>query len=117
MASLTPVDIGVMRMPLSPRTTACSIAAIWPASSPSCLPEAMVSSTLFFSASAWAPFCMATKNGLLESLVMSETPIFSSPPGSLEESVSSEPQAEAPSARATIPTDASIRRAEREDET
>ena len=33
-------------------------------------------STFFLAASALAPFCMATKNGLDESLVMSATPIF-----------------------------------------
>ena len=48
IAELTPVLIGVMRMPLSPRAMASSIAVIWPWSSPSCLPEATVSLTLFF---------------------------------------------------------------------
>ena len=80
MAALTPSLIGVMRMPLSPRAMASSMAVIWPWSSPSCLPEATVSLTLFLAASALAPFCMATKNGLVESLVMSVTPTVASPP-------------------------------------
>ena len=84
MAALTPVLIGVMRMPLSPRAMASSIAVIWPWSSPSCLPEATVSLTLFFAASALAPSCMATKNGLVESLVMRATPTAASPPAPSE---------------------------------
>ena len=72
--------------------------------------------TPFLAASALAPFCMATKNGLLESLVIRETPMSSVPPEP-PESPSSEPQAAAPSARPTMPADASTLRAVREDET
>ena len=117
IAALTPVDIGVIRMPLSPRAMASSMAVIWPWSSPSCLPEATVRSTFCLAASSFAPFCMATKNGLDESLVMRATPIFSVAPAEPPEPLSSEPQAAAPSARPTMPADASTLRAVREDET
>ena len=73
--------------------------------------------TPFLAASAWAPFCMATKNGLLESLVIRETPMSSVPPELPESPLSSEPQAAAPSARPMMPADASTLRAVREDET
>jgi len=82
MAEFTPVDMGVMRIPLSPLAMELSIAEIWPASSPSSLPEATVRLTLpALSANSFAPFCMATKNGFDESLVMSATPTLSPPPG------------------------------------
>ena len=49
---------------------------------------------------------------------MRATPIFSVPPEpELPEPLSSEPQAAAPSARPTMPADASTLRAVREDET
>ena len=73
--------------------------------------------TFCLAASSFAPFCMATKNGLAESLVMRATPIFSVPSVLPEPLSSPEPQAAAPSARPTIPTDASTLRAVREDET
>jgi hypothetical protein len=60
---------------------------------------------------------MATKNGLDESLVMRETPIFYLAPAEPPEPLSSEPQAAAPSARPTMPADARARRIVREDET
>ena len=49
------------------------MACTWPSSSPSSLPAATVRVTLSFSAAAFAPSCIATKNGLTESLVISVT--------------------------------------------
>ncbi len=78
IASLTPVDIGVIRMPCCPAVIAASMASIWPWSSPSSLPEAIVMSIPFSFAAAFAPSCIATKNGLVESLVISEMAMSSS---------------------------------------
>src|SRR4051812_32209609 len=116
MAALTPVLIGVMRMPLSPRATESSIAVIWPASSPSALPDATVRLTLFLSASAFAPFCMATKKGFVESFVMRATPTLSPDPAvppPPEAGPESDPHAAAPSRTEQLATATRARRPRR----
>ena len=75
IASSTAGPFGVIRMPASPLEMAFSMAWIWVSSSPSSLPAASVSSTPRSSAAASAPSCMATKNGLVVVLTISETPI------------------------------------------
>ncbi len=67
MAPFTPGPLGVIRMPSWPPAMAFSIASIWPCSSPSSAPAAIVMSTLYSSAAALAPSCIATKNGLSSS--------------------------------------------------
>ena len=79
---MTPAPAGVIRMPLSPRATAASMAVTWVSVSPSALPAAVVIATLFLPA-ALAPSCMAMKNGLVLVLVIRVTAISSPPPPSL----------------------------------
>src|SRR4051794_6795989 len=73
----TAEPFGVIRMPLSPREIAFSIAWIWVSVSPSFLPAARVSLTLFFLASDLAAVSIATKYGLLVVLTMRLTPTSS----------------------------------------
>ena len=68
-----PGPVGVIRIPLSPRATAASIALTWVSVSPSLLPAAVVIETPFFSPAALAPSCMAMKNGLVLVLVINVT--------------------------------------------
>ena len=58
---LTASPLVVMRIPLSPREIALSIAAIWDWVSPSCLPAATVRLTPALSAAFWASFSIETK--------------------------------------------------------
>ena len=75
-AALTASPLVVIRMPLSPREIALSIAVIWVWVSPSLVPAATVRSTLSLAAAALASFCMDTKYGLDSVLRISETPTF-----------------------------------------
>jgi len=61
---------GVIRMVLAPAATMFSIALIWPAVSPSCLPAAVRSLAPAFLAAASAPSFIFTKKGLLSVLVI-----------------------------------------------
>src|SRR5207244_2282071 len=70
----------VIRMPLSPREIALSIAAIWVCVSPSVLPAATVRSTLFWPAAVLASFSIETKYGLDSVFRISATPTFFPPP-------------------------------------
>src|SRR4051794_38640699 len=75
-AALTASPLVVIRMPLSPREMALSIAVICVWVSPSLVPAATVRSTLSLAAAALASFCMDTKYGLDSVMRMSETPTF-----------------------------------------
>src|SRR5215216_3137844 len=85
IASFTPGPFGVIKMPLSPRATAASMALTCPSSSPSLAPAALVRVTPFFAAASSAPFCMEIQNGLLLSLVIKVTAISPPPPPPLAE--------------------------------
>ena len=101
-AALTASPLGVIRMPLSPRAMAFSMAVIWAWVSPSCLPAATVSLTLSFFAAASAPFCMDTKYGLVSVLRISETPTVL-PVGTAEvDAPAAAPLAAEPAAEATV---------------
>src|SRR4029453_10526097 len=80
IASLTPGPFGAIKMPLSPRATAASMALTCPSSSPSLAPAALVSVTPFLEAAFSAPCCIEIQNGLLLSLVIKVTAISPPPP-------------------------------------
>ena len=64
----SPLD--VIKIVLAPAATMFSIAVIWPAVSPSALPEAVSSLAPRLAASACAPSFILTKNGLVSVLVI-----------------------------------------------
>src|SRR5882757_5776263 len=72
----TALPFSVIRMPLSPREMALSMALIWVCVSPSSLPAATVRLTLSFAASVFASFSIDTKYGLDSVFKISETPAF-----------------------------------------
>jgi hypothetical protein len=84
-AALTASPLVVIRMPLSPREIALSIALIWVCVSPSLVPAATVRLTLSLAAAALASFSMLTKYGLVSVLRMRETPTLAPPPDPPEE--------------------------------
>src|SRR5581483_8779533 len=73
-AALTASPLVVIRMPLSPRAIALSVAVIWLWVSPSLVPAATVRFTLSLAAAVLASFSMLTKYGLVSVLRISETP-------------------------------------------
>src|SRR5579875_3016330 len=73
-AAFTALPFVVIRIPLSPRAIALSIAVIWVWVSPSELPAATVRCTLSLAAAACASFSIVTKYGLDRVLRMSEMP-------------------------------------------
>src|SRR5690349_24875267 len=79
-AAFTASPLVVMRMPLSPRDIALSMAVIWVWVSPSLVPAATVRLTLSLPAWALASFSMLTKYGLLRVFRISETPTLPPPP-------------------------------------
>src|SRR6185437_12265801 len=79
-AALTASSFVVIRIPLSPREIALSIALIWLCVSPSLLPAATVRFTLSLAAAVLASFSMLTKYGFVKVLRISETPTFEPPP-------------------------------------
>src|SRR6202048_1200538 len=73
-AALTASPFVVIRMPLSPREIALSIALIWVWVTPSLLPAATVRVTLSLAAAVLASFSMDTKYGFVSVLRISDTP-------------------------------------------
>src|SRR5579859_5607721 len=79
-AALTASPLVVIRMPLSPRAIALSMAVIWLCVSPSLVPAATVRLTLSLAAAALASFSMLTKYGFVNVLRISDTPTWEPPP-------------------------------------
>src|SRR5262245_37941502 len=77
---LTALPLIVIRMPLSPREMALSIALIWVWVSPSDLPAATVRDTSSLAASFFASFSIDTKYGLLSVLRINDTPVLPDEP-------------------------------------
>src|SRR5207245_11097025 len=71
---LTASPLIVIRIPLSPREIALSIALIWLWVSPSLLPAATERLTLSFAASVLASFSIDTKYGFVNVFRINETP-------------------------------------------
>src|SRR6185312_13970155 len=88
-AALTASPLVVIRMPLSPREIALSIALIWVWVSPSLVQAATVRETLSLAAAVFASFSMLTKYGLVSVLRISDTPTFE-PPAPAEDPLAGE---------------------------
>src|SRR6266567_1879862 len=97
-AVFTASPLVVIRIPLSPREIALSIAEICVAVSPSLLPAATVNRTLSFAAAALASFSIDTKYGLDRVFRISDTPtVFPVEPPPVV-AAADEPAAEEPAA-------------------
>src|SRR3954454_7827005 len=74
LGTMALLSAGVIRMPLAPALIMFSTTVTWLALSLSVLPAPVRSVTPgIFAAAAWAPFCIATKNGLVRVLVTRPT--------------------------------------------
>src|SRR5450631_234728 len=75
LGTMALLSAGVIRIPLAPALIMFSTTVTWPALSLSVLPAPVSSVTPgIFAAAACAPFCMATKNGLVR--VLTTRPTF-----------------------------------------